>query len=121
MTLKLQHPFTLIVEGPSSCSKSTFVIRQLECKGQLCDVFTNIVWYHSENNAPHYLKSATFVKGVPDIENLENVPTLIVLDDLMDSAYSTNVSQLFTKVSHHRNISLVLITQKYVSPRSVVT
>jgi len=29
----------------------------------------------------------------------------------MDSAYSTKVSQLFTKVSHHRNISLVLITQ----------
>jgi len=30
----------------------------------------------------------------------------------MDSAYSTKVSQLFTKVSHHRNISLVLITKK---------
>ena len=29
----------------------------------------------------------------------------------MDSAYSTKVSQLFTKGSHLRNISLVLITQ----------
>ena len=29
----------------------------------------------------------------------------------MDSAYSTKVSELFTKGSHHRNISLVLITQ----------
>jgi len=29
----------------------------------------------------------------------------------MDSAYSTKVSQLFNKGSHHRNISLVLITQ----------
>jgi len=29
----------------------------------------------------------------------------------MDSAYSTKVSQLFTKGSHHHNISLVLITQ----------
>jgi hypothetical protein len=34
-----------------------------------------------------------------------------VLDDFMDSAYSTKVSQLFTKGSHHRNISLVLITR----------
>ena len=34
-----------------------------------------------------------------------------MLDDLMDSAYSTKVSQLFNKGSHHRNISLVLITQ----------
>jgi len=31
----------------------------------------------------------------------------------MDSAYSTKVSQLFTKGSHHRNISLVLITQNF--------
>ena len=34
-----------------------------------------------------------------------------MLDDLMDSTYSTNVSQLFTKGLHHSNISLVVITQ----------
>jgi hypothetical protein len=51
------------------------------------------------------------VKGVPQFENPENVPTLIVLDNLMDSAYSIKVSELFTKGLHHRNISLVLITQ----------
>jgi hypothetical protein len=84
----------------------------LECWEQLCDVgFENIVWCHSENNAPHHLKNVTFVKGVLDFENPENVPTPIVLDNLMDSAYSTKVSQLFTKGSHHRNISVVLITQ----------
>jgi len=40
---KLQHTFTLTVAGPSSCGKSTFVIRPLENREQLCDVFTNIV------------------------------------------------------------------------------
>jgi len=111
MTLKL-HPFSLIVAGPSSCGKSTFVIRLLECREQLCDiVFKNTVWCHGENKAPHYLKNLSFVKGVPDFEKPENVSTLIVLNDLMDSAYSTEVSELFTKGSHHRNISLVLITQ----------
>ena len=39
------------------------------------------------------------------------MPSLIVLDDLMDSAYSTKVIELFTKGSHHGKISLVLITQ----------
>jgi ABC-type microcin C transport system duplicated ATPase subunit YejF len=44
MTLKLQHLFTLIVAGPSSCGKSTFVIRLLECRKQLCAIaFENIV------------------------------------------------------------------------------
>jgi len=112
MTLKLKLPFTLIVAGPSSCGKSTFVIRLLECREQLCNIaFDNIVWCHSENNAPHHLKSVSFVKAVPDFENLENIPKLIVFYDFMDSAYSTKVSQLFTKGSHRRNIRLVLITQ----------
>jgi len=79
MTLKLQHPFTLIVAGPSSCGKSTFVIRLFECREQLCDIsFKNIVWCHSENNAPHHLQNASFIKGVPEFENTDNVPTLIV-------------------------------------------
>jgi len=47
---------------------------------------------------------------VPEFENPENVPTLPVFDGLMDSAYSTKVSELITKESHHRIISLVLIT-----------
>ena len=111
--MKHQHPFTLIVAGPISCGKSTFVIRLLECKEQLCEiVFKNIEWCHSEN-APHHLKNISFVKGVPDFENPENVPTLIVLDDLMDSAYSTKVNELFTKGSHHRTISLILIKQNF--------
>jgi hypothetical protein len=78
---------------------------------QLCDiVFENIVWCHSENNAPYYLKNVSLVKGVPDFENPEIVPTLIVLDDLMDFLFH-KVSELFTKVYHHCNISLVLITR----------
>ena len=112
MILKLEHSFTLIVAGPSSCGKSTFHIRLLGCREQLCDiVFQNIVWFHSLNKAPHHLKNVSFVKGLPDFENPENVPTLKDLDDFMYSAYSTKVSKLFTKGSHHRNISLVLITQ----------
>jgi hypothetical protein len=39
------------------------------------------------------------------------VPTLIVLDDLMDSTYWIKGSELFTKVPHYRNISFILITQ----------
>ena len=57
-------------------------------------MFKKILWCHSEDNAPHHLKDVSFVKGVPDFENPENVPTLIVLDDLMDSAYSKKVNYL---------------------------
>jgi HrpA-like RNA helicase len=44
MTLKLQHPFTLIVAGPTGCGKSTFVTKFIECSDKLCDVlFDKIV------------------------------------------------------------------------------
>jgi ABC-type phosphate transport system ATPase subunit len=106
MTLKLQHPFTLIVEGPSACGKSTFVITLLECREQLCDtVYENIIWCHSENKYPHHLKGISFIKGVPDFDNPDHVPTLIVLDDLMDSAYSTKSANYLQK--DHTTVTLV--------------
>jgi hypothetical protein len=43
------------------------------------------------------LKNVSFVKDVREFENPENIPTLIVLDDLRNSAYSKNVRELFTK------------------------
>jgi hypothetical protein len=35
----------------------------------------------------------------------------MILDDLLDVAYSKEECNLFTKGSHHRNISVILITQ----------
>ena len=73
MTLKQQHPFTLIIAGPNSCGKSTIVIRLFERRDQLCGiVFKNIVFCHSENDAPHHLIKVSFFKSVPDFENPEN-------------------------------------------------
>ena len=47
-------------------------------------------------------------------ENFTNTgskPCLIILDDLLNEVYSKEMCQLFTKGSHHRNISVILITQ----------
>ena len=57
------------------------------------------------------MQNVSFIKSVPEFENPENVLTLIVLDDLTESAYFKKVSELFTKGPHHRNIIVVLITQ----------
>jgi len=51
-------------------------------------------------------------KGVPEIfENKKCKPCLIILDDLLDVVFSEQVCNLFTKGCHHRNISVILITQ----------
>jgi hypothetical protein len=40
----------------------------------------------------------------------DGAPTLLIRDDLMSEANDT-VTNLFTKVSHHRNVSVVFLTQ----------
>ena len=118
MTLKLQHPITLIVAGPSSCGKSTFVIRLLECREQLCDiVHQNIVWCHSENNAPHHLKNVSFVKGVPDLENPENVATRMCLKNQIsiDSKGHPLSKRNYSRTNFQYNIKNLTI---YISPQT---
>jgi hypothetical protein len=45
------------------------------------------------------------------LEKTNNGTRLVVLNDLLNEAYSSDVCDLFTKGSHHRNISVILITQ----------
>jgi hypothetical protein len=79
-----------------------------------------IIWCYSEKNAipkKHLKKIRKKIKyheGVPDKKILANShgrPALVILDDLLHKAYSDQVSDLFTRGSHHRNISVILITQ----------
>jgi hypothetical protein len=52
-----------------------------------------------------------FMEGIPDFEYPKNKLTPIVLDNLMDSAYSSKVSAAFARGSHHINIRLILIAR----------
>ena len=56
------------------------------------------------HDIPDYLHSSQFIS--PDKRNL------IILDDLMTEAKcDQRIADLFTKCSHHRNISIVYLTQ----------
>ena len=54
--------------------------------------------------------------GLPDVEDLldDSKRTLIVIEDLM-SETDQRVSKLFTKGSHHRNISVIYVSQNLYS------
>jgi hypothetical protein len=79
-----------------------------------------IIWCYNEENAvptehlKELKKKISYHKGVPDDQFLENShgkSTLVILDDLLNKAYSKQVRDLFTRGSHHRNISVFLLTQ----------
>ena len=51
-------------------------------------------------------------EGVPEDFGITNgEPSLVILDDLLTDLYSKQVCELFKRGSHHRNLSVILITQ----------
>ena len=55
-----------------------------------------------------------FVEGVSKFEDLpkDKLPRIIIIDDSMDQvANSPDVSDIFTKYSHHYNYSVIVLTQ----------
>jgi len=111
------------VSGPSVSGKSSFCIRFLQNLEALCterNFDGGIIWCYSEKTAvPHQQlavlkkkKKICYNEGVPaDFGNAHGRPCLIIFVDLLNDAYSKEVCDLYTKGSHHRNISVILITQ----------
>lgn len=109
------HPFSMILSGPSGCGKTTFLRKLCENREWLIDgEIKKILLCYSEINAVPHIKDKhiELFQGVPEyIENSKNERMLVILDDLMNDSDNVKISELFTKGSHHRNISIVLITQ----------
>ncbi len=117
----LQHPFSMMVSGPSKAGKTIFTSKLLENINSMCTVAPEeIIWCYSEYQ-PNYtvlaqrLPHLRFVQGLPDVLELRKksfIPRLMVLDDLMfETSKSKEISQLFTKGVHHWGISVVNIVQ----------
>jgi len=122
--LKIKYSFSCIVSGPSGSGKSSFCIRFLQ---NLDALYTyrnfdcGVIWCYSEKTAVPNQQLAVLKKKkkkirynevVPaDFENAHGRPCLIILYDLLNDANSKEVCDFCTKGSHHRNISVILITQ----------
>ena len=107
------HPFTAIITGPSSLGKSMFCLRLIRnARDCIAPPPERIVYYYSvyQTTFDQY-PDVEFVEGLPDLNMFDGVKqTLLIIDDLM---HETNkvVSKLFTRVSHHKNVSVVYLTQ----------
>ena len=120
---ELVHPFTCMVAGMTGSGKTVWVQSLLQQAQTVIDQPPErIIWCYSQwQNAYTQLlmmiPTIVFVKGIP--ESLENdtyldvnIRNLIVIDDQMLEAGKDNrIVNLFTKGSHHRNLSVVYIVQ----------
>jgi hypothetical protein len=48
-----------------------------------------------------------------NFENVQCLPCLFIVEDLLNEMYSRAVCDLFTKGSHHCNLSVILITHNF--------
>ena len=71
-----------------------------------------ILWCYGEYQTLYgTVDGVDFHQGLPDLDTLDpREKHLIILDDLMDET-DQRVASLFTKKSHHRNISVMYIVQ----------
>ena len=123
--LRWKHPFATIVAGPTSCGKTVFVKKFLKHRNLMVDVvFDRILFYYAEwqdgykseefLGEPDNRLKIEFREGLPKNEDYSNdleAKKLIIIDDLMRESSNNVVVDLFTKGSHHKNISIIFITQ----------
>ena len=114
MDLQLYSPFTMLVCGPSGSGKSVFTRKLLS--SDVIDESSprRVVWcygvwqpmFENDNNRIEYHQ------GLPTEELLSQGNMTLVIDDLMQTAKSSSiVSDIFTKYSHHHNITCICLMQ----------
>lgn len=106
------HPFSAIVAGPSGCGKSSFVTNFLKHMKDICnEEFSQILWCYDEMQPLYNLKNVNYHQGLPDLTMFDgSTPHLVIIDDLMRES-DGRIVDIFTKGSHHRNLSVFYITQ----------
>ena len=121
-TFYFRHPCTIVVAGPSKCGKTCLVKSILE-HDYIQPSPEKVYWFFSEwQDMYKELKDVglvtDFFKGLDGdkidrlTETDREVPKLLILDDLQDeTADNTLVADLFRRGSHHRNLSVIFITQ----------
>jgi hypothetical protein len=113
MDPRWQHPFTSVISGPTGAGKTVFVKKFIEnIKEMVTPTPEEVVWCYGEwqDGYQQLSNSVVFVEGLPSVEWSDNKRRLIIIDDLM-SETDERVTKLFTKGSHHKNLSIMYIIQ----------
>ena len=117
--LTLKHPRRFIICGPSGSGKTSFVEKLMFYMNELFGFYFNKIIYCSGQSFPDFnfihnieIKKVDIIDRnlLDDLNPMEN--NLVIIDDNMHSlANDILISDLFTKLSHHKNISVIVLLQ----------
>ena len=117
--LEFEHPFSMIVAGPSRSGKTHWVIDLLvNMETRIVPTPASITYCYAHWQKKYdYLKendpSVQFYEGLPSTAHFKTISNaIVVFDDLMDASMGNqNMMNMFTEKSHHQNISVILMMQ----------
>ena len=124
--LRFQCSFGCMVVGPSMSGKSHFILELLKNRS-LCFnpvpvrvVYAYGIWQTAFDN----IDGIEFVKGIEGLAGVgfnSSQPSILVVDDLMEELCNNKeLSTLFTREMHHKNVTIFLLLQNlYKEGKSV--
>lgn len=109
-------PTTICVSGPTSCGKTTWILKLIKHKDVMFDqpVERVVYFYGIWQEAFNEMDGVEFIKDLPQSFQEFGGPgmTLCLIDDLLiDCVDSKAVELLFTRESHHLNITALMSSQ----------
>ncbi len=113
--LRLSHPFSCVVNGPSGAGKTEWIRKLLYHRDEMImDAPEKVIWCYGE-----YQPIFAQMPGIEFVEGLNYTLTpghkhLLILDDLMLSM-SKDITQLFVS-GRHKGISVIFVTHNIFYP-----
>lgn len=113
---KFKHPFTCMVSGPTQSGKTKFIQDLITHSDKMIEPSPDrVVWCYGAytdglTKLPDFVTVHKGIRDIDDFNVTEN--NLLVLDDLMSEVGNDeNMQEIFTKGSHHRNLSVIFVVQ----------
>ena len=109
----LKEGSSMLVCGPTMSGKSTFVHALLNDRRIFSKTPSLVYWFYGQATDELKSKQGYILKqGLPESFDYVQPNSVIVLDDLMNEAKDhAGVTNLFTKLVHHKNLFVINITQ----------
>ena len=124
MDVRFETPANFYICGQSQCGKSFLVRSMLLHRDELFNpVPSKIVYCYGEyqsafDDLMQKIPNISFVQGFPEnLYDMLSTNSLVIVDDLMSQcSQNQSMSDLFTKGSHHRGVSVLYLTQNLFPP-----
>ena len=122
--VQMKCPHGTVIAGPSGSGKTIVMERLIENSDEVCDTPPEevIYCYGSWQPAFERMRNVTFHEGLIDFKTQlpsDGKPRWLIIDDLMsESGGNKEVEDLFTKHSHHKNVSVFVLVQNFFTKAS---